>query len=159
MSTKSLAWITTEGNPPTTFLKWLLIILAVLVVAVLVLQLLFGLIANPRVIEELQSDPHGERADIVMILTLPDGRVLPVNYRREGDQVFAGADGRWWRALREGDVPVTVTIRGEKLLGRARVVFDDPEYKREVFARLRPDVPKWLPKWLDAHLVVIDLEK
>lgn len=142
-----------------SFLKWLLIVLAVLVVAFLALRLLFGLFANPRVIEELQTDPQGERAGIVMLLTLPDGRILPVNYRREGDQVFAGADGRWWRALREGDVPVTVTIRGETLPGRARVVFDDPEYKRDVFARLRPNVPKWLPSWLDAQLVVIDLEE
>lgn len=141
-----------------TFLKWLLIVLAVLVVAFLALRLLFGLIANPRVVEELRTDPQGERAGIVMLLTLPDGRVLPVNYRREGNQVFAGADGRWWRALRDGDVPVTVTIRGETLPGRARVVFDDPDYKRDVFARLRPNVPKWLPAWLDAQLVVIDLE-
>ncbi len=141
-----------------TFLKWLLIVLAVLVVAFLALRVLFGLIANPRVVEELRTDPQGERAGIVMLLTLPDGRVLPVNYRREGNQVFAGADGRWWRALRDGDVPVTVTIRGETLPGRARVVFDDPDYKRDVFARLRPNVPKWLPAWLDAQLVVIDLE-
>ena len=142
-----------------TFLKWFLIVLAVLVAAFLVLRLVFGPIANARVMEELASDPHGERAGIVMLLTLPGDRVLPVNYRREGNQVFAGADGRWWRALREGDVPVTVTIRGEALAGRARVVFDDPEYKRDVFARLRPNVPKWLPEWLDAHLVVIDLEE
>ena len=141
-----------------TFLKWLLIVVAVLVVAFLALRVLFGLIANPRVVEELRTDPQGERAGIVMLLTLPDGRVLPVNYRREGDRVFAGADGRWWRALRDGDVPVTVTIRGETLPGRARVVFDDPDYKRDVFARLRPNVPKWLPAWLDAQLVVIDLE-
>ena len=142
-----------------TFLKWLLIVLAVLVVAFLALRVLFGLIANPRVVEELRTDPQGERAGIVMLLTLPDGRVLPVNYRREGDRVFAGADGRWWRALRDGDVPVTVTIRGETLPGRARVVFDDPDYKRDVFARLRPNVPKWLPAWLDAQLVVIDLDE
>ena len=142
-----------------TFLKWLLIVVAVLVVAFLALRVLFGLIANPRVVEELRTDPQGERAGIVMLLTLPDGRVLPVNYRREGDRVFAGADGRWWRALRDGDVPVTVTIRGETLPGRARVVFDDPDYKRDVFARLRPNVPKWLPAWLDAQLVVIDLDE
>ena len=141
-----------------TFLKWSLIVLAVLVVAFLGLRVLFGLIANPRVIGELRANPQGERAGIVMLLTLPGGRVLPVNYRREGNRVFAGADGRWWRTLREGDVPVTVTIRGETLAGRARVVFDDPEYKRDVFARLRPNVPKWLPEWLDAHLVVVDLE-
>ena len=140
-----------------TFLKWFLIVLAVLVAAFLGLRLVFVPIANARVMEELASDPQGERAGIVMLLTLPGDRVLPVNYRREGNQVFAGADGRWWRALREGDVPVIVTIRGETLAGRARVVFDDPEYKRGVFERLRPNVPKWLPEWLDAHLVVIDL--
>ena len=141
-----------------TFLKWLLIVLAVLVVAFLGLRLFFTQVTNPRVVEELENDPSGERAGIVMLLTLPDERTLPVNYRREGNQVFVGADGRWWRALREGDVPVAVTIRGETLAVRARVVFDDPEYKREVFARLRPNVPKWLPEWLDGHLVVIDLE-
>ena len=142
-----------------SFLKWSLIVLAILVVAFFALRILFGLIANPRVIDELRNDPQGERAGIVMLLTLPDGRVLPVNYRREGNQVFAGADGRWWRTLREGDVPVTVMIRGEEFPGRAGVVFDDPEYKRDVFARLRPDVPKWLPGWLDAQLVVIELEE
>ena len=141
-----------------TFLKWLLIVVAVLIVVAYLGLRLLGMITNPRVAEELKAHPEGERAGIVMLLTLPDGRVLPVNYRREGNQVFAGADGRWWRTLRAGDVPVTVMIRGETLKGRARVVFDDPEYKRDVFARLRPDVPKWLPGWLDAHLVVIDLE-
>lgn len=141
-----------------TFLKWLLIVLAVLVVAFVGLRLLVGLITNPRVVGELRTDPQGERAGIVMLLTLPDGRVLPVNYRREGSRVFVGADGPWWRALGRGGAAVTVTIRGETLSGRARVVFDDPDYKREVFERLRPDVPRWLPAWLDAHLVVIELD-
>ena len=73
-----------------------------------------------------------------MLLELPDGRELPVNYLREGDQVFVGVDGRWWRALREGNAPVTMLIRGETLTGKARVVFDDPAYKRAVF---RPAAP------------------
>ena len=51
-----------------------------------------------------------------------------------------------------------VLIRGETHSGRARVVRDDAEFKRDVFQRLRPDVPKWLPKWLNAELVVIDLD-
>ena len=46
----------------------------------------------------------------------------PVNYLREGDQVFVGADGRWWRAFRSGDVPVSPFIKGQKLSGRARTV-------------------------------------
>ncbi len=140
------------------WLKWTLIILGILAAALLALRAYSLLVGNPRVVAELRNDPQGERAGIVMLLELPDGRELPVNYRREGNQVFAGADGRWWRPLRDGNAPVTLLIRGETLTGKARVVFDDPVYKRTVFDRLRPTVPKWLPEWLDAHLVVIDLD-
>lgn len=139
-------------------LKWSGIVVAALVLGLLALRLLYGVIANPRVMEEITAIPDGERAGIVMALTLPDGRTLPVNYRREGNYVYAGADGRWWRTLRDGNAPVTVLIRGEALTGVARVVFDDPEFKADVFSRLRPTVPSWLPQWLDAHLVVIELE-
>lgn len=139
-------------------LKWSGIVVAVLVLGLLALRLLYGVIANPRVIEEITSNPTGERAGIVMALTLPDGRTLPVNYRREDNRVYAGADGRWWRTLRDGNAPVTMLIRGETLTGRAHVVFDDPAFKADVFSRLRPTVPRWLPAWLDAHLVVIELE-
>lgn len=140
------------------WLKWLAIVLVVLVVAFIGLRVMFALVTNPRVIEELKENPAGERAGIVMLLTFPDGRELPVNYLREGKLVFAGADGRWWRALRAGNVPVTLLIRDETLTGRARVVLDDPAYKQDVFLRLRPNVPRWLPEWLDAHLVVIELD-
>ena len=140
------------------WLKWLTIIIAILVAAFIGFRAFFALVYDPRVIEELQNDPRAERAGIVMLLTFPNGRVLPVNYLREGNLVFAGADGRWWRALRAGNVPVTLLIRGETLTGRARVVLDDPEYKHDVFQRLRPNVPKWLPDWLNAHLVVVDLD-
>ena len=118
----------------------------------------YALVVNERVIRELREDPDGERANIVMLLTLPDGRELPVNYLREGNRVFAGADGRWWRAFRDGNVPVEVFIKGQAHSGRAHTVMDDPEYTREVFERLRPNVPKWLPDWLNAYLVVIDVE-
>ena len=140
------------------WLKWLTITILVLAAAFIGLRAIFALVHDPRVIEELKENPGGERAGIVMLLTFPDGRALPVNYLREGNLVFAGADGRWWRALRAGNVPVTLLIRGDTLTGRARVVLDDPDYKRDVFLRLRPNVPKWLPDWLDAHLVVIDLD-
>ena len=141
------------------FFKWFLIAVAAVIVLFLAFRIYFALVTNPAVVQELKDNPQGERAGIVMLLTLPDGRMLPVNYLREGNRVFAGADGRWWRALREGDAEVTVWIRGETFQGRAHVALDEPEYKREVFARLRPDVPKWLPEWLDAHLVVIDLDE
>ena len=138
-------------------LKWSVIVVAVLVVGFVTLRVLYSLVVNPRVIAEIAANPQGERAGIVMVLTLPDGRALPVNYRREGNRVYAGADGRWWRSLRAGDAPVTVLIRGETLVGHAHVLFDDPEFKADVFSRLRPTVPSWLPGWLDAELVVIDL--
>ena len=140
------------------WLKWTLIILGVLAAALLAFRAYILLVGNPRAVAELRNDPQGERAGIVMLLGLPDGRELPVNYLREGNQVFVGVDGRWWRVLREGNVPVTMLIRGETLTGKARVVFDDPAYKRAVFARLRPTAPTWLPEWLDGHLVVIDLD-
>ncbi len=141
-----------------TILKWSAIAAAVLALGFVALRTYFVLVANPAVAKELRDDPQGTRAGIVMLLTLPGERVLPVNYLRDGDRVYAGADGRWWRTLRDGNVPVTVFIRGETLSGRARVVLDDAEFKRDVFQRLRPNVPKWLPTWLDAELVVIDLD-
>ncbi|MEM1435919.1 MAG: hypothetical protein AAGG11_17810 [Pseudomonadota bacterium] len=142
--------------------KWLLIV-PVAVVGLLVLLMLgvriyYATSVNAEVARELREDPGGERAARVMLLTFPDGRELPVNYLKDGNQVFAGADGRWWRAFRDGGVPVRVLIKGEVLAGRARTVLDDPEYTRSVFERLRPDVPKWLPEWLDAYLIVIDLD-
>ena len=104
-------------------MKWLLIIPAV-IVGVIILLLLgvrayYAYSFNAKVAEELRASPDGERAELVMLLTFPDGSELPVNYLREGNQVFAGADGRWWRAFREGDVPVKVFIKGEALSGRA----------------------------------------
>lgn len=142
-------------------MKWIPIVLVAVIALPVMLYLgafaYYNLVRNDRVAEELRNDPEGERANIVMLLTLPSGRVLPVNYLREGNQVFAGADGRWWRAFRDGDVPVRTMIKGEQLSGKARVVLDDPEYTRDVFSRLRPAAPRWLPEWLNANLIVIDL--
>jgi len=142
-------------------LKWILIALVAVIALPVMLYLgafaYYNLVGNDHVVEELRNNPRGERANIVMLLTLPSGRVLPVNYLREGNQVFAGADGRWWRAFRDGDVPVRVMIKGEQFSGKARVVLDDPEYTRDVFSRLRPAAPQWLPEWLNANLIVIDL--
>ncbi len=142
--------------------KWLLIavggLLGLLVLGLVGLRLHAALVMNPEVAAELHGNPHGARAARTMLLTLPDGREIPVNFLREGDQVFAGADGFWWREFRDGGVPVTLYIQGQTLQGRARTVLDDPAYTRRVFERLRPDVPEWLPEWLDAYLVVIDLD-
>ena len=101
--------------------------------------LYFQLWSNPRVVRELVENPDGERAKKVMVLTLPSGREVPVNYLREEGMVFAGADGRWWRELEGDGVAVRVFIRGEELSGQARAVLDDPDYTKDVFSRLRPN--------------------
>ncbi len=138
-------------------MKWLWIVGALVVAAIAFFALRVGS-GNDAFMDDLRANPEGENAQRAMILVFPDGRELPVNYLREGDQVFVGADGPWWREFRDGDVPVQMLIRGEMLSGRAHTVLDDPDYTRDVFTRLRPNVPKWLPDWLDAYLVVIDLD-
>jgi hypothetical protein len=108
---------------------------------------------NLRVIRELREDPQGERAQKVMLLTLPSGKALPVNYLRDGANVYAAADFPWWRELRGEGGRGSVLIRGETLHGRIRAVEEDPELRASVFARLRPTAPSWL-----GTLVVIELD-
>jgi len=138
-------------------MKWILIICSVLLIIYLGSKLYFVCVVNDKIAAELKTHPDGERAELVMILTFPDGRELPVNYLREGSKVFAGADGRWWRAFREGNVPVKVFIKGQAYAGRAKTILDEPGYTRDIFERLRPNVPKWIPDWANAYLVVIDI--
>jgi len=115
------------------------LLLAVLAVAY---GLYMARVLNPAVERELRERPDGERARRVMLIRLPSGRTIPVNYLREGDRVFAAADGRWWRELRGSGVAVELLIRGETLAGRARVIDDDPARRAAVFDRLRPTAPK-----------------
>ena len=109
--------------------------------------------ANPRIERELREDPTGERARKVMLITLPSGRTLPVNYLREGDTIYVGADGPWWRQLRGRGAPVEVLVRGETLTGTARAIQDNPQRRAAVFDRLRPSAPRFF-----GTLVQIDLE-
>lgn len=138
-------------------MKWFLIVLGVLVAVVIAYGFYINLIGNPKVVETLKSDPEGAQAERAMIITFPDGRELPVNYLWEGDKVFAGSDGRWWRAFQEGDVPVTLLIKGQTLTGRASVELDNQAYIDDIFSRLRP-AASWVPQALDAKLVVITLD-
>ena len=64
-----------------------------LVVVLAGLYVRYEWIANPRVARELIEHPDGERARKVMLITLPSGRTLPVNYLRKDEFVYAGADG------------------------------------------------------------------
>lgn len=99
-------------------------------------------VMNPAVERELREHPDGERARKVMLLTLPGGRTLPVNYLREGSTVYVGCDGRWWRELRGAGARVELLVRGEALTGHARAIEDDPARRSAVFDRLRPSAPK-----------------
>ena len=155
---KRSAW--ERQDPVTRFSipKVLLGVLAVLAFLVAAYLLYARLVVNPRVVEELQSNPQGERAARAMLVTLPDGRRLPVNYLEEGGKVFVGVDGRWWREFRDGGAPVTLEIRGRILRGHATAVLDDQVYVDEVFSRLRPTGPEWLPNWLNGKLIVINLD-
>jgi len=139
-------------------LKGLATVIAVLALLAVAYLLHARLVANPKVVEELRSNPTGARAARVALLTFADGSAIPVNYLREGNKVFIGADGLWWREFRDGGAAVSVLIRGETHTGRAFVVLDDPRYVEDVFSRLRPTVPKWLPDWLNGKLVVVTLD-
>lgn len=138
--------------------KWLGWSAAALLVGLLVAAWYGQRVGNVRVMAELRENPESARAARTMIVTLNDGRELPVNYLREGEVVFMGIDGRWWREFRGTGAPVTMEIQGETLRGHGRVVLDDPAYVEDVFARLRPTAPDWLPAWLNGRLVVVQLE-
>jgi len=109
--------------------------------------------ANARVVQELHDEPQGARAQKTMVLTLPSGKAIPVNYLRDGETVYAAADFPWWRELRGGGGPGQVMIRGQTLPGHVRAVEDDPELRDSVFERLRPTAPRWT-----GTLVVVDLD-
>jgi hypothetical protein len=113
----------------------------------------YSWVTNPRVIRELQDEPDGERAQKVMLLTLPSGASRPVNYLREGDTVYAAADFPWWRELRDGGGRGSVLIRGETLHGQIRAELNDAALRDAVFQRLRPSAPRWA-----GTLIVIELD-
>ena len=132
-------------------LKWMGLGLLVLVVVVVGYRLATIDATNEKVAEEIRSNPDGERAQRTMLITLADGRMYPVNYLREADLVFMGIDGRWWREFVDDGQPVEMFIQGERHYGHAKAVLDDPDYTADVFARLRPTAPAWLPAWLNGH--------
>ena len=125
---------------------------SVAAVAVVAFLLVSCGVMNRGVIRELREDPNGERAQKVMLITLPSGKEIPVNYLRDGDRVYAGADFPWWRELEGPGAEVTVLIRGETLRGRGRAVKDDPELRASVFARLRPSAPSFTGTLVEIRL-------
>lgn len=135
-------------------MKWFGIVLVSLVALVGSSACVYSWWINPRVVEELRNEPTGERAQKVMLLTLPSGKELPVNYLREGDTVYVGADGPWWREMRGEGARGSVFILGETYEGHMRAVEDDPEFRERVFAKLRPNALSFA-----GTLVVIELDR
>lgn len=114
-------------------------------------------VMNPIVLNEIKTKPTSEMASEALVLKFASGKEIPVNYLKEGNKVFVGADGPWWREFKAGPTPVSLVIKSEYFNGMAAVVLDDPEYTEEVFLRLRPTAPEWLPDWLRGKLIVIEL--
>ena len=110
---------------------------------------------NTRVMNEIRSEPFGERARKTMIVTLEDGRVYPVNFLRETGRVYMGIDGLWWRVFQGEGSRVQMEINDQIVTGTGVVVLDDPARVDDVFSRLRPTVPEWLPRALNGKLVEI----
>ena len=137
--------------------KIIVAICALILVLFVGTGLYFSYVANPKITKELNSEPNGERAAKVMLLTLPSGKTIPVNYLREGEFVFVGADGRWWREFQHDGKRVEVFIRGEALEGNAVAMTEDPEYRDDIFERLRPTVPTWMPEYFKGVLVRIEI--
>ena len=137
--------------------KWIALGLIILVMALLGYRYATIDETNARVAADIRQNPQGERAAKTMLVTLADGRMYPVNYLREDSLVFMGIDGLWWREFTGAGQPITMHIQGEDYTGHARTVLDDPDYTADVFNRLRPTVPGWLPSWLNAKLVVITI--
>lgn len=141
-----------------TVFKWTGIVVGALAILLTLATLFFRLVINPAVMEEIRTNPTGDEAREAMILTYDD-RTLPVNYLREGNLVFMGVDGPWWRSFQGDGKALTMVIKGETLTGHGVVVLDDDRYVEDVFSRLRPTAPDWLPLWLNGRLVVITLSE
>lgn len=128
--------------------------LCVLVLAAIAFVLVGRGVLNRGVIRELHEKPDGDRAKKVMLLTLPSGKSIPVNYLEDDDVVYAGADFPWWRELRGEGGDVSVLIRGQTRRGHGRAVQDNPALRSSVFERLRPTTPSWTGTLVEIHLDV-----
>jgi len=139
--------------------KWVFLGLAGLLVIAVIYVTSTRDTTNARVAREIHENPQGERAHKTLLLTLADERMYPVNFLHEGRYVYLGIDGLWWRDFVDAPQPVRMFIRGRHYRGSARTILDDPELKADVFSRLRPTVPAWLPDALNGKLVVVTLEE
>ncbi|MEM7077061.1 MAG: hypothetical protein AAF513_00405 [Pseudomonadota bacterium] len=108
---------------------------------------------NRGVIDELKSQPDGDRAARLLLLTLPDQREIPLRFVKVDPRLFyVGAGGRWWRQVCDG-VRLGVLIEGNPGVAAVRCV-DDARLKRRIFAQLRSPLVAWLPRWAGGGVLV-----
>lgn len=126
-------------------------ILGFVVVGLVVLVLGFilhtRLVQNPRVLALLEREPQGERAGRVLVLSLPSGKTIPVNYwidpaEHDREVAYVASDFFWWRELRGEGGPVGLVVRDRRRTGHARAIEDDPSRRDRIFENLRPTAPK-----------------
>lgn len=125
-----------------------LIVAAGLAALLILFTLHTRFVQNPRVEDELESAPLGERARRVLVLSLPSGKTIPVNYwidpgSAERSVVYVASDFFWWREVRGAGAPVEVVLLGRRRPGHARAIEDDPTRRERVYTELRPKAPKW----------------
>ena len=101
-------------------------------------------VTNPGIVQELQDNPQGKTAGRVMLVQLPSGKMLPVNYLFKHDKYWAGADGRWWRELRKPGADLSIIVRGETIKVHSIAIEDDLQLTDEIFTELRPTAPRWV---------------
>ena len=135
--------------------KWFVVGVVVLLVVGTVAMKWRGDTVNTRVMNEIRSEPFGERARKTMIVTLEDGRVYPVNFLCEDGRVYMGIDGLWWRVFQGEGSRVQMEINDQIVTGTGVVILDDLARVDDVFSQLRPTVPEWLPRALNGKLVEI----
>ena len=101
-------------------------------------------ITNPRVVRELLDNPQGKTAARVMLVNLPSGKMLPVNYLYKHEKYWVGADGGWWRELREPGVSLSIIVKGKTIIAQGIAIEDDQQLTDEIFTELRPSAPRWV---------------
>ena len=125
------------------------------------LAIIGALVANPVVSAVLRSERHRWLSDKIMLITIkqPETSALktfPVDYLREADTIYVGADSDWWQPL-EGGAQVRMLIQGRERSGRAMPILNDPDRIESGFKKLRPST-YWRALWTGAVFIEIKLE-
>ena len=99
-------------------------------------------VINPVMRRLLASRFHRQiGSDMIMVLTFhgrKSGReyTFPIGYMQEGSDLICYSPFGWWTNL-EGGVPVAVTLRGQRIAGRADVCTDTATIALGMAAYLR----------------------